>query len=93
MTVRGGGMTVDMAARPGVGGGRPHFANQDGLGAAGGGGILRIGGMVEAGGLDWRNWLKGGGEFLSLGRRLGYNWDTTDCAFMVRRHNIRRFQK
>ena len=81
------------SGRPRVGGGRRHFENQDGLGAAGAGGISRIGGMVEEGGLDWRNWLKGGGEFLSLGRRLGYNWDTTDCAFMVRKHNIRRFQK
>ena len=86
-------MTVNMAARPGVGGALPHFANQDGLGAAGPAAFRESGGMVEVGGLDWRNWLKGGGEFLSLGRRLGYNWDTTDCAFMVRRHNIRRFQK
>ena len=52
-------MTVDMAARPGVGGGRPHFANQDGLGAAGAGRISRIRGVAEVGGLDWRNWLKG----------------------------------
>ena len=71
-------MTVNVTTRPGGGGGWPHFANR---------------GVAEAGGLDWRNWLKGGGEFLSLGRRLGYNWDTTDCAFMVRKHNIRRFQK